>query len=204
VGPVLALASACSFGMSDFTGGLAARRASALVVTLGAQVAGLLVLAPALVLLGASPRCRALGVGGLAGLLGAGGLLLYLRCMALGPDGGGLPAGRAGGRGRAGRLGCAHPGEALRAAEVDRDPARARRRRLRRLRPWAGAADRPRGPLLALAAGAAFGGFFVALDATPVDSGLWPLLGARVLGIALLGSLLASPGARGPTPAPRG
>jgi drug/metabolite transporter (DMT)-like permease len=55
-----------------------------------------------------------------------------------------------------------------------------------------------RGPLLALASGAAFGGFFVALDATPGGSGMWPLLSARVCGIALLGALLASTARRGP------
>jgi drug/metabolite transporter (DMT)-like permease len=36
-----------------------------------------------------------------------------------------------------------------------------------------------RGPLFAAAAGVSFGLFFVALDATPADSGLWPLLGSR-------------------------
>jgi drug/metabolite transporter (DMT)-like permease len=40
---------------------------------------------------------------------------------------------------------------------------------------------------LALAAGLAFGGFFVALSRTHASAGLWPLLAARVVSVALLG-----------------
>jgi drug/metabolite transporter (DMT)-like permease len=201
VGPVLALASALSFGMSDFTGGLAARRTSALVVTLGAQVAGLLVLAPALLVLGGVASGRAVVLGGVAGLLGAGGLVLYLRCMAVGPMGVVSPLAALVGVAVPVAWGVAVSGERLRVTEIAGIVLGALavccvayvrgRTRL----------TDARGPLLAMAAGAAFGGFFVALDATPPDSGLWPLLGARMVGIALLAALLAY--ARRPVPDPR-
>jgi drug/metabolite transporter (DMT)-like permease len=190
VGPVLALASALSFGMSDFTGGLAARRASAAVVTLGAQIAGLLVLAPALLLLGGTASVRAVGIGGVAGLLGAGGLLLYLRCMAVGPMGVVSPLAALVGVAVPVAWGVLVSGEALRVVEIAGVVLGAVAVGcVAYVRGGARLTD-ARGPLLALAAGAAFGGFFVALDATPADSGLWPLLGARVAGIGLLSLLL--------------
>ena len=42
------------------------------------------------------------------------------------------------------------------------------------------------GPLLALGAGAGFALFFIALDATPADSALWPLLAGRLTTAPLL------------------
>ena len=201
MGPVLALASALSFGMSDFTGGLAARRASALVVTIGAQIAGLLVLVPALLVLSGTISGRALGLGSVAGLLGAGGLVLYLRCMAVGPMGVVSPLAALVGVAVPVAWGVMISGETLRPVEVVGILLGAAavgcvayvRGRVR--------LTDARGPLLALAAGAAFGGFFVALDATPPDSGLWPLLGARFTGIALLAVLLLY--ARRSVPDPR-
>ena len=201
MGPVLALASALSFGMSDFTGGLAARRASALVVTIGAQIAGLLVLVPALLVLSGAISGRALGLGSVAGLLGAGGLVLYLRCMAVGPMGVVSPLAALVGVAVPVAWGVMISGETLRPVEVVGILLGAAavgcvayvRGRVR--------LTDARGPLLALAAGAAFGGFFVALDATPPDSGLWPLLGARFTGIALLAVLLLY--ARRSVPDPR-
>ena len=47
------------------------------------------------------------------------------------------------------------------------------------------------GPVLGLAAGVGFGGFFIVLDATPPNSGLWPLVAGRVLTVAVLGALVA-------------
>jgi drug/metabolite transporter (DMT)-like permease len=54
----------------------------------------------------------------------------------------------------------------------------------------AAAAAHRRGLLIAAAAGMLFGLFFVALAAAPADSGLWPLLGARLAGLGLLGAVL--------------
>lgn len=190
MGPVLALASACAFGVSDFAGGLAARRASSLTVTGGAQLAGFAVLLPALALLPGRASSAALIIGALAGILGAGGLVLYLRCMAIGPMGVVSPLAALVGVAVPVAWGVVLSGERLSAPELGGIALGAvavgcvayvrGRTRLTDLR----------GPALALAAGAAFGGFFVALDASPVASGLWPLLGARVAGLALLGGLL--------------
>lgn len=59
-----------------------------------------------------------------------------------------------------------------------------------------------RGGILAAAlAGLLFGLFFVALDRAPDASGLWPLLGARLSGLTMLGLLLAH---RRPAVPPRG
>jgi drug/metabolite transporter (DMT)-like permease len=190
VGPVLALTSAPSFGMSDFAGGLAARRASSLVVTSGAQLAGLVVLLPALAALPGRSSSSAMALGALAGLLGSGGLVLYLRCMAVGPMGVVSPLAALVGVAVPVAWGVTLAGERLSGTEIAgivlgglAVVCVAYTRGGTRL-------TDVRGPLLALASGAAFGGFFVALDATPVDSGLWPLLGARLAGLLLLGTLL--------------
>lgn len=46
------------------------------------------------------------------------------------------------------------------------------------------------GLIAAVVAGLAFGVFFVTLAGAPNDGGLWPLLGARIAGLALLAGLL--------------
>jgi drug/metabolite transporter (DMT)-like permease len=46
------------------------------------------------------------------------------------------------------------------------------------------------GLLLGIGSGVGFGLFFVALNATPPDSGLWPLLAAKVASVVVFGSLL--------------
>ena len=49
-----------------------------------------------------------------------------------------------------------------------------------------------RGLLVAAFAGALFGVFFVALDQAPDDSGLCPLVAARIVGLVLLGAVIAA------------
>ena len=44
--------------------------------------------------------------------------------------------------------------------------------------------------MLAVVAGGAFGGFFVLLSRTSSAAGLWPLLSARVVSVAVLGSVM--------------
>jgi drug/metabolite transporter (DMT)-like permease len=193
MGIVLALASALTFGAADFAGGLAARRAPVIGVTALSQVAGALILLPAVVLLDGALSGPALAAGAVAGVAGGGGLVLYLRALAIGPMGVASPV--------AGVVGAALPvGFGLLAGE-----------RLSMLAvvgavvglvavvlassggslSLSDAAQRIHGPVLALLAGMAFGLFFVALDASPADSGLWPLVGARMSSLALLGSAMA-------------
>jgi uncharacterized membrane protein len=184
----VALPAALAYGVADFAGGLAARRAPVLVVTAAAQAAGLLSLLPAVGLVAGRPSAAALGIGALAGVAGASGLLLYLRALAVGPMGvvaplsavisAGLPlvVGLLGGEllGPVAVLaiGLALVAILLATAGTRRDAAAST------------------GLLLGLAAGVGFGLFFVGLDATPPDSGLWPLIAGRVVSVTLLLALV--------------
>ena len=82
-----ALPGALSYGLADFAGGLATRRAPVFVVTAVVQVAGLVALLPAMPLAGGTLSWAAVGWGVLAAAGGTGGLLLYLRALAVGPMG---------------------------------------------------------------------------------------------------------------------
>src|SRR3954451_14659246 len=82
-----ALPSAITYGVADFTGGLAARRASVLVVTAVAQAAGLVSLLVVIGFAAGRPSPEAFGLGALAGIAGVIGLLLYLKALAVGPMG---------------------------------------------------------------------------------------------------------------------
>ena len=191
MGPLLALGSALSFGISDFTGGLAARRASALTVTLLAQLAGLLVLVPAMAVVQGRPSVAALALGGLAGLFGSLGLVLYLRCMAIGPMGLISPIAALVGAAVPVAWGVALAGEHLLTRDLVGIVAGLLAVLLVAYQPGTPlTAAGTRGPLVAAAAGVTFGLFLVLLDATPGDSGLWPLVGARTAGSGLLLLLL--------------
>lgn len=200
----VALPAAVTYGIADFAGGLAARRASVLVVTAVAQAAGLLGLLLAIGLVAGTPSQAALGFGALAGIAGASGLLLYLRALAVGPMGvvaplsavisAGLPlaVGLVGGE-HLGPVGVLAVAVALVAILLATAGTRSD-------------AAASTGLLLGLAAGIGFGLFFVAVDAAPADSGLWPLLAGRVVSVTLLAGLvlhhhLPLP-ARAPAPVP--
>jgi drug/metabolite transporter (DMT)-like permease len=192
---LLSLGSALTFGAADFLGGLASRRADAVPVAATSQLVGLLVVAAAMPLLSGTASTAALAWGGIAGVGGSLGLITYFRALSIGVMGVTAPL--------ASLVGAAIPvavgigvGErpALTAAVgvvlgvvatvlVSRTPAGEEE------------AARPgtrRGIALAVAAGLLFGLFFVALDRAPDDSGLWPLVGARAVGLVLLGGVLAA------------
>lgn len=183
-----ALPSAVTYGVADFAGGLAARRAPLLVVTVVAQAAGLVSLLLVVGLVAGQPSRAALGFGVLAGLVGVSGLLLYLKALAVGPMGvvaplsavisAGLPlaVGLVGGE-RLGPVAVLAVAVALAAILLATTGTRNDR-----------AAST--GVLLGLAAGLGFGMFFVAVDAAPDDSGLWPLLAGRVASVVLLTGLV--------------
>lgn len=184
----VALPAALAYGVADFAGGLAGRRISVVRVTAGAQFFGLIALLPAVFLVPGQPSATALGIGALAGIAGASGLLLYFRGLAVGPMGVVAPLSAVVGAGLPLLIGIVG-GERLGAATVlglvvalaaivlattgTRD------------------AVALRGVLFGLASGAGFGLFFVGLDATPEGSGLWPLLAGRVVSVLLLGLLVA-------------
>jgi drug/metabolite transporter (DMT)-like permease len=184
----VALPAALSYGLADFAGGLAARRAPVLVVTLVAQAAGLLPLLPAALLLPGRPSVAAIGLGALAAIAGTTGLLLYLRALAVGPMGVVAPLSSVVGAGLPLAVGVL-TGErlgtltvlAIVVALVAILMATAGTRR--------DAAASP-GLALGLAAGVGFGLFFVGLGATPDDSGVWPLLAGRVVSVMVVGALV--------------
>jgi drug/metabolite transporter (DMT)-like permease len=193
---MLALGSGLTFGVADFVGGLAARRASATTVTLLAQAVGLAVLLPLLGLLPGTPSVAAFVGGAFAGIAGALGLLAYLRALALGPMGVVAPlaavvgvmvpvvAGFVAGE----RLSWpAAIGIGLGLAAIGVVATGSRRRTDEHAAGTTGA-------LLALVAGATFGAFFVLLDLTPAASGMWPLVGARASSLTLLAILAATTG----------
>ncbi len=174
----IALPAALAYGIADFAGGIASRRAPVLAVTAGVQVVGLIALLPVVAVIGGPPSAAAFTLGALGGLAGAAGLLLYLRGLAVGPMGVVAPLSAVVGAGLPLLIGIAW-GErpsvltlvAIAVALVAILLANAGGTR---------ATGSRTGPLLALGAGAGFALFFVALDATPPDSALWPLLAGRL------------------------
>ena len=184
----VAFPAALAYGVCDFAGGLAARRAPVLVVTLVAQTAGLLILLPALWLLPGRPSVTTFVLGAVAGIAGTAGLLLYLRALAVGPMGVVAPLSSVVGAGLplvAGVLSGERLGPltvlAIVVALVAILLATAGTRR---------DAAATTGLLLGLAAGVGFGLFFVGLGATSDDSGLWPLLAGRITSLTLVGALV--------------
>lgn len=195
--PFFALGASLSYGVADFVGALAARRASALTVTLGMQTVGLLVLLPFLAFLPGRPSTSALVIGAVSGAAGTAGLVIYLRAMAIGPIGVVSPLAAVSGAAVPVAWGAFVLGDELSSLQtfgvllaltsvvvVAWVPGSA-----------VGTADL-RGVIGGLTGGVLFGGFFIALDATPADSGMWPLVGARVasaIGVLLLLRLVSRP-----------
>ena len=195
VSAAFALASALSFGAADFIGGLAARRAPVIPVTALSQAVGLAVLAPPLLFLGGALSAEAAVTGAVAGVAGSLGLAVYFRALAIGPMSvvsplaavvsAGIPVGAGVAMGEQPSA-SAVAGIVVGLAAVvltTRTPALLQERR-----------PSPAGPLLALASGGAFGVFFVALDAAPADSGMWPLAAARVASLLLLAAITVARG----------
>jgi len=187
VAVVLALASAVVYGTSDFLGGLASRRASVFGVVALSQLAGLVALIGLLPWLGGPAGVVDLAWGVAAGLAGATGLVIFFRTLARGVMSVVAPitavtaaavpvlVGLLGGE-RIG--GWAAAGIVLALVAVVLVSAEGGLAALRAARP---ASIPP-----ALAAGAAFGIFFVFLDRTGDDTGLTPLVAARLASVALV------------------
>jgi hypothetical protein len=71
---LLALASAATFGVADFLGGLATRKAHVVAVTLLTNLAGLFVALLLLLVVGGDWKTGSAGWGALGGLFGLAGL----------------------------------------------------------------------------------------------------------------------------------
>lgn len=190
---LLSLGSAATFGAADFLGGLASRRAHAIPVAAMSQVVGLLLVLLGVLVVPGAVSSAALGWGAIAGLTGAGGLIVYFHALTIGAMGVTAPM--------ASLVGAALPvgvglglGERPAATAV-LGVAVGIAATVLVARPASGDGSVPtgeqrRGLLVAAGAGVLFGVFFVALAVAPADSGLWPLVGARVAGIALLACVL--------------
>ncbi len=198
---ILALSAAAIYGTADFCGGVASRRNSPTTVTVLAHVVGLALLALLLpVLPAAHPTPADLAWGGVAGALGGGGLILFYRALARGtmsvvapvaalfgaalPVVVGVSTGEALSVPALAGIGLAVAAVALVSREAEPDPGAGPRRRIHAGHPT----------VLAIAAGLAFGGFFVALSRTHASAGLWPLLSARIVSVALLGGVSLATG----------
>jgi drug/metabolite transporter (DMT)-like permease len=185
VGLGLALASAAAFGTADFLGGLASRRASALLVTLVAHLAGLGVVVPVVLLLRAPVDPASLAWGAASGVCGCAGAVVFFRALASGAMVAAAPitavvsaalpvlAGVLLGERPAARAWLGVGAGLLAVAVIGRGGGPSARLDRRTL-------------ALAVAAGVGFGLFFICLSRASHASGLWPLLGARVGSLSLL------------------
>lgn len=195
---MLALGAAFAYGSADFAGGMASRRTSPVSVAFGAQVAGLVLLLAALPLLGTgSPAVPDVAMGAVAGLFGAAGVVILFHALARGPMSLVAPttalaaslvpivAGVAMGE-RPGPMTAVGIAVSLVAVVlITREPGAV------------GGLGANRSVLaMALGGGAIFGLFFVFLHQAGSGSGLWPLLGARLVSVPLLALLVTRSGAR--------
>jgi drug/metabolite transporter (DMT)-like permease len=184
---VLALSSAVVYGASDFLGGLASRRATVVAVVAFSQLSGLVALLLLLPWLGGPVTHADLGWAAGAGLVGATGLVIFFGALSRGVmsviapvtavTAAAVPvlAGLLGGN----RIGpVAGAGILLALIAVVLVSAEGGLGQLRTARPASLGAP--------LAAGTAFGVFFVLLDRTSADAGLTPLVAARMASFLLV------------------
>ena len=181
---LLSLLSSAVFGIGDFCGGMATRRAAAAAVLLWSHVVGLLLIVAAVPLIGGEPTARDLLVGGLGGLAGAAGVGLLYQALSIGP------------------MSVVAPVTALLAAAVPVGVGVATGDRpqlavalgmglalvaIVLVSAEGGGSLRPsdlRGVVFAMGAGLGFGIFYVALSYTGDDAGLWPLVAARTASVS--------------------
>ncbi|MGP3934842.1 EamA family transporter [Nonomuraea sp. KM88] len=185
---ILAAACAVVYGTADFFGGLATRRTQVLSVVVLSQIAGLGLILALLPLLPGAFSDTALSWGLAAGMSGAAGLVLFYRALATGVmsvvapttavTSAALPVvfGLATGERPAS---WALVGVALALGSVllvSQDSS-------------GGGHGSVASVAAALAAGAGFGGFFVLLSMASHESGLWPLVGARLSSVTVVALL---------------
>jgi drug/metabolite transporter (DMT)-like permease len=184
-----ALPAALAYGFADFAGGLATRRAPVFLVTAVVQLAGLIVLLPVVPLAGGTLSWAAVGWSVLAAAGGTGGLLLYLRALAVGPMGVVAPLSAVVGAGLPLLVGLL-TGERLAPVTLVAIGVALVAIVLATAGGTPGTGGRL-GPVMALGAGAGFALFFVGLHAAPADSGLWPLLVGRLASVLVLFAVAA-------------
>jgi drug/metabolite transporter (DMT)-like permease len=192
---LLALLSAAAYGSGDFMGGLAARRLPPAAVVLRSNTVGLLGLVVALPLAGdAALAGRDVLIGALAGTAGGVGVLLLYRGLATGtmsvvaPVTGVLSAvvpvvvGLTTGERPSTVALVGVPLALFAVAMLAREP---------RDVDDPGTGLRGVDLLTALGAGLGFGLFFVGLDATGDDAGLWPVVAGRAASVSVFAVVAA-------------
>jgi drug/metabolite transporter (DMT)-like permease len=212
---LLALASAICYGVSDFSGGLAARRVPATAVVLVSNALSLLLALLAVGLLpGSAYNAGDMAWGASAGAVGLLGVVLLYRGLAIGPMSVVAPltavlsalvpvaVGTVRGE-RPGTVAVVGVALALPAMVLI---GRETRKRSQPEAGIAGPAGRlSRGALAsALSAGLGFGGFFVLLAQTGPTGGAWPLIAQRAASVIILLALSAAAVMRGMPALPRG
>ena len=186
---LLALSCAATYGIGDFYGGLAAKRASAPAVLLWSHLLGVVLMLGAAILVIGELTAGDFAIGAIGGLAGAAGVGLLYQALSIGPMSAVAPvtallaaavpvvAGFAQGE---------RPGAAAIVGMVAGVAA------IVLVSAEGGGSLRPsdmRAVAFALGAGLGFGLFFVALSYTGDDSGMWPLVGARTASVAVVGAL---------------
>jgi drug/metabolite transporter (DMT)-like permease len=186
---LLAFSAAVAYGVGDFFGGVAARRQPASAVVLWSHFVGLVMLLALAPLVGGEPTARALTVGAAAGVLGGAGVALFYWGLAIGtmsvvapiaallsaavPVVFGLASGER--PEPAALVGIALALGAIVLVSQEEPGAHHARLSSRRWLPIA----------VAVAAGVAFGFFFVLIGKAGADVGIWPLVGARIASVTL-------------------
>lgn len=202
---LLALGAAVSYGASDFTGGILSKSTAVFFVVLVSQIVSLVLLLAAVPLWEGDLTTQAIGWGAAAGLAGAVGASALYRGLSIGrmsvvaPISGVLAAGIPVVVGlwlgeRPGSLALVGVAVGLVAVvAVSRTPDRAVSTGSTSIvgRPDTSPRRLGRGVLEGLGAGIGFGLFFVLLERSPADSGLWPLVGTRASMIFIVGAVVA-------------
>jgi drug/metabolite transporter (DMT)-like permease len=184
---LLALCSAATYGVGDFLGGLAAKRAAAAAVLLWSHVVGVVLLLGSVLVVTGEARGGDVALGALGGLAGAAGVGLLYQALAIGPMSAVAPVTAllaAAVPVVAGFVQGERPGALALAGMVVGVAATVL------VSAEGGGSLRPadlRGVTYALGAGLGFGLFFVALSYTDDSSGLWPLVGARAASVTVVG-----------------
>lgn len=186
---LLALCSAATYGVGDFLGGTAARRAPATAVVLWSHLVGLGLLLGATVVISGDPTAGDLVIGAAAGLAGALGIGLLYHALSLGQMGEIAPV--------TGLLAAAVP-VAAGYLQGERPSATAVVGMLLALgaivlvSAEGGGSLRPsdwHAVRLAVGAGFGFGLFFVVISHTGDGSGVWPVVAARAASVTVMGTL---------------
>jgi drug/metabolite transporter (DMT)-like permease len=184
---ILALLAAVSYGVSDFTGGLASRRRAAVTVLLTSYPVGAVFMCMMLLLLPGQLGLRTAALGAAGGVAGMLGVILMYSALAVAP------------------MNVVSPITAVLAATVPVLYGVVIGERPRGV-VWLGIAlgigavllvsrapaDHPHGPvptrvlLMALASGVGFGLYFVCLAGTDHGSGAWPVVISRVTSAVLI------------------